>query len=53
MEVLSGSLAVERARVEKARAKWGEDKASLDRARQALTSALERIAEAEARKLEE
>jgi chromosome segregation ATPase len=46
-------LSVERARLEKARAKWGEDRASLDRARQALQSAIEKLSEPESRPLED
>ncbi len=51
-EELSRDLAMEQARLQKARAKWGEDRASLERARQALAAAMSQIQEAEARPIE-
>ena len=49
---LSDDLANETARLDKARRKWGDDRASLDRAKEALSAAISKIEEAEARPLD-
>ncbi len=51
-EQLTEQLAVERARLQKARSKWGEDRVSLERAREALAAALSQIDQAEALSIE-
>ena len=49
---LESELGVERTRLEKARIKWGEDRQSLERARQALTDAISRLSEPEQRSID-
>lgn len=51
-ERLTGELATERTRLEKARSRWGEDRVSLERARQALAAVMAQIQETEARPME-
>ena len=43
---------MERARLQKARSKWGDDRVSLERAREALAAALSQIEQAEAVSIE-
>ena len=49
LDTTSANLAAEANRLTKARAKWGEDKGALERAKDALAAALSQIEDAENR----
>ena len=52
LATMGANLAIERSRAEKAQAKWTEDKASLERAKDALAAALAQMDEIEGRGLD-